>query len=242
MKRRFEETKPGLGNPLNDNGTWILVKVFLQGSSSEQLLFCNSNSSVGCLRGQLNRAFNSSGKYKLTLATDTAKINPSQDVTLLRTLRSKRIYLKFNAIFQTDKYSQFRLPAICEESSQPEGEVKPKVMDLIQILNQNAQKCALDAMSKKCPLSRKPVSHADSHKRAKVANFVQCTKDIAATLGTLSHSLCEMSQKLQEEQGNQDELFRIVQNNMDSCRYLAPLMKNYSSLPSLQQKLNLQKN
>merc|ERR1712126_3526 len=144
MKRRFEETKPGLGKPLNDNGTWILVKVFLRGSSSEHLLFCNSSSSVGCLRGQLNRAFNSSGKYKLTLALDTAKINPSQDVTLLRKLRSKRIYLKFNAIFQTDKYSQFRFPPICEESSQPEVDLlEPKVMDLIQILNQNAQKCAL---------------------------------------------------------------------------------------------------
>ena len=33
MKRRFEETKPGLGKPLYDNGTWILVKVFIDGSS-----------------------------------------------------------------------------------------------------------------------------------------------------------------------------------------------------------------
>jgi hypothetical protein len=238
MKRTFEQIKP-----LNDYGLWILVKVFLHGNSSDQLMSCNSNTTVGGLRAQLNRAFNTSGTYKLTLASNTAKLNSSHDGTLLRSFRTKRVYLTFNALFQTDKYSQYRLPAICEEISNPAGDlVEHKLMDLIQILNQNAQNCALDAMSKKCPLSRKPVSHADccqpEQKRAKMSSFIQCTKDIAATLGTLSHSLCEMSQKLQEGEGegNHEELFRIVQNNMDSCRYLAPLMKNYSSLPPLKQK------
>lgn len=213
----------------------ILVKVWRYGESIERDINVGFVATVGGLKNKLNEVFNSENTQRLTLMVRTIKLSASYDNIVIKSLPDFNAYkehsITLHAMFQTDKYSKIQMPTIREDESEAY-----KYLKVIHVLNRNAKNCAIDACNDKSPFTRKQYDRPEEpvSKRPKVADFAKCSMEVSSTLEELSKSMMTMSNKLVEgtESGYHMDtnIKRLIQNNMDTCRYLAPLLKSLSAL------------
>jgi hypothetical protein len=210
-----------------------MVKIFLNGHSSERTFSVGELVTLGQLKIMLNNSLNRNGALKLILLEKNTQFGAKDDNTPLRNLTSfnskTNVKLVLHALFKTDKYSKMRLPGIEEDCDTNAY----KYLKTIHLLNRNAQMCAMDAQNNNSPFERQKINQLDEpiSKKPKTSDFAKCTREISETLRTLSSSLDIMTRNLESTNMDVDsKSLRIIENNLDSCRYLAPLLKNYCAL------------
>jgi len=216
----------------------ILLKIWVLGEALNVKLNVWDGAKIKDLRNYLNEKFNKSGNLKLLLIQENKNIPRSKDETPIKLYfgnRSPKQLLlpqTFHAFFQKDNFSNMRLPAIKEDDSKVS-----RYFNVVKILNKNAQQCAIDAKHDACPLKRQKLDTPDEPmtNRPKVKDYVSMSREVSKTLRTLSDSIMDMSDQLEKQTlGPQTDegmkLERLIQNNMDSCRYLAPVLKGLASL------------
>jgi hypothetical protein len=212
----------------------ILLKLWINGTFTEQRFTVQSNCTVGHLRRILTDLYNPTQSARLILMLRNTKLNRGFDNRLVKTLEGFEpvgiadYALAVHAIFKPGKFDQ-SLVAINENGI---SDVH-KYLKVISILNRNAKTCAVDARANKSPLDRERFDAPEEPvaKRPKVADFAKCTMDISDTLFELSKSMKNLSHKLVEDSDKSSAAMdTLLRNNMDTCRYLAPLLQSLSTI------------
>lgn len=108
-------------------------------------------------------------------------------------------------------------------------------LNAIRILNQNAQNCTNASKLNKSPSNRQKITELIEpvSKRPRVQDFIKCTNEISDTLKDLSESMKQMANNLNlsnKNVVNHSRVDRMMRNNLDCCKYLAPMLKMYSML------------
>jgi cell fate (sporulation/competence/biofilm development) regulator YmcA (YheA/YmcA/DUF963 family) len=220
----------------------ILIKLMIQGAFSEITYSVDNRATVGDVRKMLNDLHNPAKSSLLTLIQSSispnTKLTAGYDKTLLKSLSGFSLYgppnLQIHAIFKERSFKQSLVPIVEGGNSENVSDVH-KYLRVIQILNRNAKTCALNAQQNKSPLNRERFNAPEEpiSKRPKVEDFAKCTMDISDTLYELSQSMKNLSNKLFEasDQTEMDTTTScLLENNMDTCRYLAPLLHSLSTI------------
>jgi hypothetical protein len=211
----------------------ILLKLWISGTCRTQEFTIRSNCTVRDLRKILTDTYNPTKSAKLMLMLQSYKLTSGYDNRLVTSLegfsKDSGTGITIHAIFKPGNFEQ-SLETIVENS---ESSDVHKYLKVVQILNRNAKTCAEDARENRSPLERERFDQPEEPiaKRPKVADFAKCTLDVSDTLFQLSKSMKDLSNKLAEGSSDMDpSMDHLLRNNMDTCRYLAPLLQSLSSI------------
>jgi hypothetical protein len=212
----------------------ILIKIWINGVFSERDFTVQSGGTVADVRKILTDLYNPTKSARLIMMLPNSKLTSKMDSNLISslsgfTLTASRA-LTIHAIFKPGNFEN-SLATI------PESSEVYKYLNVIQILNRNAKTCAQDARQNNPPKNRERFNAPEEPvaKRPKIADFAKCTSDVSETLFELSKSMKILSNQLEKDSGNfpdamDTKMSRLLENNIDTCRYLAPLLQSLSSI------------